>query len=407
MFAWLRRKSIRAQSNTLTTSEDLAQALSAVLHGPAKSGAAVTPDTAMRQATVYACVRIIAESIAHLPLVVYRRDGESRIPARDLRVYTLLHDRPNEWQTSYEFRELLTKDQELRGNGYARIVRNYRGEPDELIYLPSDLVRPQQDRRTLAVSYQYSQPGGKTVVLDRDEVFHIRGMGNGLVGLDPVSYYRETVGDAIAQQEHGSRFFSNGAKPLGLLEVAAGTNIGPAAQKALRDDFNLLYSGSENAHLTAVLPGGVSYKPVGISNENAQFLESRAFTRTEICGLFRVPPHKVGDLSRATFSNIEHQALEFVTDALLPRLVRWEQAIARDLLDDPALFAKFNVAALLRGDFKSRQEGLQIQRRNGVISANEWRALEEFNPRADDGGDAYIIEANMMADTGDSTDVQE
>ena len=400
MFSRWRRKKIQAQSNTLTTSEDLAQALHAAMQGPAKSGASVTPETAMRQATVYACVRIIAESIAHLPLAVFRRDGESRTPARDMRVYHLLHDRPNEWQTSYELRELLAKDIELRGNGYARIVRNFRGEPDELLYLPADKVAAQQDERTLAVTYQYARPDGRTVTLRRDEVWHVRGMGNGLAGMDPITCYRETVGDAIAQQEHGSRFFSNGAKPLGVLEVAAGTNIGGPAQTALREDFNTLYAGNENAHRTAVLPGGVTYKPVSISNENAQFLESRAFTRTEICGLFRVPPHKVGDLSRATFSNIEHQALEFVTDCLLPRLVRWEQAIGRDLLDDPDLFAKFNVSALLRGDFKSRQEGLQIQRRNGVISANEWRALEEFNPRTDDGGNAYIVEANMTADTG-------
>ena len=407
MFSRWRRKKIQAQSNTLTTSEDLAQALHAAMQGPAKSGASVTPETAMRQATVYACVRIIAESIAHLPLAVFRRDGESRTPARDLRVYHLLHDRPNEWQTSYELRELLAKDIELRGNGYARIVRNFRGEPDELLYLPADTVMAQQDSRTLAVAYQYASPDGRTVTLRRDEVWHVRGMGNGLAGMDPITCYRETVGDAIAQQEHGSRFFSNGAKPLGVLEVAAGTNIGGPAQTALREDFNTLYAGNENAHRTAVLPGGVTYKPVSISNENAQFLESRAFTRTEICGLFRVPPHKVGDLSRATFSNIEHQALEFVTDCLLPRLVRWEQAIGRDLLDDPDLFAKFNVSALLRGDFKSRQEGLQIQRRNGVISANEWRALEEFNPRTDDGGNAYIVEANMTADTGRPEDTND
>src|SRR5574343_831665 len=400
MFDWLRSRKLKAQSNTLTTSEQLEQALHVAIQAPAKSGASVTADSAMRQATVYACVRIITASLAHLPLAVYRRKGEVRTPARDLPIYRLLHDRPNEWQTAYEFRELIAKDVELLGNGYALISRNSRKEPDELIYLPAATVAVQQDGRTLQVTYKYQKPDGQSVTLRRNEVFHLRGIGNGLFGTDPISYYRETIGDAIAQQEHGSRFFSNGAKPLGILEVAAGTSIGKEAQQALREDFNSLYSGPENAHRTAVLPGGITYKPVGISNENAQFLESRAFSRTEICGMFRVPPHKVGDLSRATFSNIEHQALEFVTDSLLPRLVRWEQAIGRDLLDDPDLFAKFNVSALLRGDFKSRQEGLQIQRRNGVISANEWRALEDFNPRDDDGGSAYIVEANMAPDTG-------
>ena len=184
MFSRWRRKKIQAQSNTLTTSEDLAQALYAAMQGPAKSGASVTPETALQQATVYACVRIIAESIAHLPLAVFRRDGDSRTPARDLRVYRLLHDRPNEWQTSYELRELLAKDIELRGNGYAHIVRNARRDPDELFYLPADKVTVQQDERTLAVTYRYARPGGRTVTLRRDEVWHVRGMGNGLAGMD-------------------------------------------------------------------------------------------------------------------------------------------------------------------------------------------------------------------------------
>jgi HK97 family phage portal protein len=134
---------------------------------------------------------------------------------------------------------------------------------------------------------------------------------------------------------------------------------------------------------------------------DAQYIEARKFTRSEICSIFGVPPHKIGDLERATFSNIEHQALEFVQDAVVPRCVRWEQAIHRDLLDgDPNLYAKHNVSGLLRGDAKSRNEALQIQRRNGVISANEWRAYEDLNPRPDEGGDEYIIEANMTPDDG-------
>ena len=397
--AWLRP---RNQTNTLTTSQDLEQALRTVFAGGvAKSGASVTPETAMRQATVYACIRVIADSIAHLPLVVYRRDGEKRIPQREQRIYQLLHDRPNEWQTSFEWRELLARDIEMRGNGYSMIVRNFRGEPDELIRMHPDRTTPKQDQRTLAVTYSYARPDGRTIDLRQDQVFHVRGHGdNGLYGMDPIQYFRETIGDAISQQEHGSRFFSNGAKPLGFLEVPQGVKIGKESTDALRADFDAAYAGGDNAYKTAVLPGGITYKPVAISMENAQFIESRQFSRTEIAAIFRVPPHKVGDLSRATFSNIENQALEFVVDSLMPRLVRFEQAISRDLLSDPAMFAKFNVAALLRGDFKSRQEGLQIQRRNGVVSANEWRALEDFNPREDDGGNAYIIEANMAVDDG-------
>ncbi len=397
--AWFRP---RNQTNTLTTSQELEQALRTVFAGGvSKSGTNVTPETAMRQATVYACIRVIADSIAHLPLVVYRRDGEKRIPQRKKRIYQLLHDRPNEWQTSFEWRELLARDIEMRGNGYSLIVRNARGEPDELIRVHPDLMEPMQDEKTLKITYAYTKPDGRKVSLTQKEVFHVRGPGdNGLSGMDPIRYFRETIGDAISQQEHGSRFFSNGAKPLGVLEVPMGVKIGDAATAALRADFESAYSGGENAHKTAILPGGLTYKPVTISMQNAQFIESRQFSRTEIAAIFRVPPHKVGDLSRATFSNIEHQALEFVVDSLMPRLVRFEQAISRDLLNDSALFAKFNVAALLRGDFKSRQEGLQIQRRNGVVSANEWRALEDFNPRDDDGGNAYIIEANMALDDG-------
>ena len=368
-----------------------------------KAGVSVTVDRATRVSAVYASCRAIQDPIAASPLLLYRRTGdEDEVTDRADPLFRLLRDRPNEWQTAFEFRELMQRDLLLRGNAYALIVRGRRGQVSELLRLHPDAVEPKQDQATLAVVYEYRRPDGAVVVLQRREVFHLRGLGDdGLKGASPIGWFRETIGDAIATQEHGSRFWSNGAKPLGLLVQEAGTTLSDKARKDLRDDFQSMYAGGEKAYQTAVLPAGIKYESVEINHEDAQFLDTRKLQRSEIAAMFRVPPHKIGDLERATFSNIEHQAIEFVTDTITPWAVRWEQAIHRDLLDsDPDRFVRFNLGHLLRGDFKSRQEGLQIQRRNGVISANEWRRSEEMNGRTDAGGDQYIVESNMALNDG-------
>lgn len=388
-------------ANQLTGPMELEAALREMV-GDARSGAGVvvTSTRAARLAAVGSCIRVLADDIAALPLILYREDQTGqKIKDKTNPLYSILKSRPNEWQTSFEFRQFMQRCKLLRGNGYAYKVTGFGGRIVELIPLHPNSVAPKQDSSTLEVTYEYTRKDGRRVILKQNEVLHLRGPSDdGLIGLNTVAHYRETIGDGIAMRDHGSRFFANGARPSATLEAEG--KIGPEDKKAMREDFETLYSGIENSGRVAVLDQGVKYNQLSMSMEDAEYLDSRKFNRTEICGIFGVPPHKIGDLEKATFSNIEHQSLEYVNSSLMPHLVAWEQAIERDLISDPENFCKFNVDALLRGDFKSRQEGLAIQRRNGVINPNEWRDTEDMNRRADAGGEGYIIESNMQPDDG-------
>lgn len=367
--------------------------------GTTASGMNVTTESALRVSTVYACVRLISESIAQLPLSILRQDGENLSPATDHPVYSLLKDRPNEWQSAFEYVEMKVWDILLSGNAYSFKVPGTRGI-QELIRLNPARVKPEQDKDTLKVTYRIRMADGSARVFDQSEIMHWRGPGDGLVGMNPIEKHRETIGLAMATREHGARVFKNGARPAGLLIQEVGKELSPTARENLKKDFAELYEGVPNAGKTAILPVGISFETVNISNKDAQYLDTRKFQRSEIASIFRVPPHMIGDLEKATFDNIEMQSIEFVVFTLGAWLRRIEQAIKRDLLDDDDLFPKFNVNALLRGDSKSRAEALQIQRRNGVINANEWRKIEDMNPRTDPGGDEYIVEQNMGRQDG-------
>lgn len=392
----------RASDNRLTEYANLPKALQAMMQGAlSQAGVAVTYDSAMAVAAVYACVRVLAESVAMLPLPLYRRAGTRREQARDDPLWRLMHDQPNEWQTAMQWRELLVADVALRGNHYSMKALDSRGRVIELLRLHPDRVRAQQ-APDYSVSYQVDTRDGRSVTLGRDEVLHVSGLGDdGLSGLSVIKYHRHTIGDAIALRDTGSGFWRNGAHFGAVLTQDAQVRIAPEDRKAIRDDFAEQYGGSDKAGQTPFLPPGVDVKQVSLSQEDAQYLETRKFQVAEIARLFRVPPHMIGDLEKATFSNIEQQSLDFVTSCLMPWLVRLEQAFKRDLLaGEPDLYFKFNVDALLRGEAKARAETLQIKRRNGIISANEWRELDDMNPREDEGGDEYIVEQNMRQDDG-------
>ena len=217
--------------------------------------------------------------------------------------------------------------------------------------------------------------------------------------MSPIAQAREAVGLSLATEEYGAKFFGNGARPGGVLEHP-GILKDP---EKLRESWNKVYQGTRNSHKVAVLEEGMKYHTIGIAPEDAQFLETRKYQVNEICRIFRVPPHLVGDLERATFSNIEHQSIEFVQHTIRPWLVRWEQAISRSLLDEKErllYFAKFNVDGLMRGDYKSRMEGYAVGRQNGWLSANDIRGLEDLPPiPKEQGGDVYLVNGNMMTAT--------
>lgn len=371
---------------------------------PTIAGPVVTEKNASSVAAVYSCIDLICGTLSHVPLVLYRRDGERRVEAVDDDLYRLLHDQPNDWQSALEFRELMQRDLELRGNAYARIIRGTRGRVMELLRMHPDHVQVEQ-RADMSLRYSYSRDGQSSPRdLAQEEVFHLRGMGDdGIKGLSPIAQHRQTVGHALALQQHGSRFFSNGAKPGLALQLRDGYSMSEETRKELKEEIQEQYGGGTNAYRTMIIPEGLEHREVSLSMEDAQYIEARQFTRSEIYQVFRVPPHLVSDTEKSTSwgTGIEQLSIGFLVYSMARRFARWEQAIKRDLLRGrEGYYARHNVDALLRGDVKSRNEALQIQRRNGVITANQWLEKLDENPRRDPAGDMYIIEENMRYDDG-------
>lgn len=378
--------------------------------GGTTSGKAVTERSAMQMTAVYSCVRILAEAVAGLPLHLYKYTpdgGKERAITHPL--YRLLHDEPNPEMSSFVFRETLMTHLLLWGNAYAQIIRNGKGEVIALYPLMPNRMEVDRDKNgKLYYAYTTQQEDaptmkGSTVYLDPSEVLHIPGLGfDGLVGYSPIAMAKNAIGMAIACEEYGAKFFANGAAPGGVLEHP-GTIKDPAR---VRESWQSTFGGSGNANKIAVLEEGMKYTPIGISPEQAQFLETRKFQINEIARIFRVPPHMVGDLEKSSFSNIEQQSLEFVKYTLDPWVIRWEQTLSRTLFsteEKKEYFFKFNLEGLLRCDYASRMSGYATARQNGWMSANDIRELENLDRiPAEEGGDLYLINGNMckMSDAG-------
>ena len=369
--------------------------------GTSSSGKAVNERTALQTTAVYACVRILAETIAALPLHTYQHTNGGKEKAAEHPLYYLLHSEPNSEMTSFVFRETLMGHLLLWGNAYAQIIRHGRGRVVGLYpLLPNKMIVNRNDQGQLY--YQYEKDGC-LYILNRHEVLHIPGLGfDGLIGYSPIAMAKNAIGMAIATEEYGAKFFANGANPGGVLEHP-GVVKDPAR---IRESWNAVYQGSGNAHRVAVLEEGMKFQSIGIPPEQAQFLETRKFQINEIARIFRIPPHMIGDLEKSSFSNIEQQSLEFVMYTLDPWVVRWEQAIQRALFSESEkrqFFVKFNVDGLLRGDYESRMNGYAVGRQNGWLSSNDIRELENLNRIPEEaGGDLYLINGNMtkLAEAG-------
>lgn len=372
--------------------------------GGSTAGKTVTERSAMQMTAVYSCVRILAEAVAGLPLHLYKytKDG-GKEKAIDHPLYLLLHDEPNPEMSSFVFRETLMTHLLLWGNAYAQIIRNGKNEVIALYPLmPNKMTVDRDENGQLYYSYLRSSEDaptmkGSTVILKPKDVLHIPGLGfDGLVGYSPIAMAKNAIGMAIACEEYGAKFFANGAAPGGVLEHP-GTIKDPTR---VRESWQSTFGGSGNANKIAVLEEGMKYTPIGISPEQAQFLETRKFQINEIARIFRVPPHMVGDLEKSSFSNIEQQSLEFVKYTLDPWVIRWEQSLMRALLstdEKNQYFVKFNLEGLLRGDYQSRMNGYAIARQNGWMSANDIRELENLDLiPAEEGGDLYLINGNML-----------
>lgn len=362
--------------------------------GPTASGQPVTPETAMRNVAVFACVKVLAESVASLPLPTYRRlPGGGKDQARQHPLWKLLHDQPNRWQTSLEFREMMMMHLLLRGNAVARILPGPLGPIGELIPIHPDRITIEQNANgNLLYTIQNPETGG-SFVLTGDQVLHIRGMSSdGIVGISPIQALREAVGLGLATEQHGATLFGNGATPSGILSHPGA--LGDVAMENLKKTWKKNNSG-ENANSLEVLEEGMTFAPVGMTNEDSQFLLTRKFQAEEIARAYRVPAHLINILDHATFSNIEHQSLDFVVHSLRPWLVRWEQAILRDLIFEDDIFVEFTVDGLLRGDIQTRTEALSKQFLNGAINQDEWRALENRNPLDDELGKIHYVPLNL------------
>lgn len=381
------------------------------LFGRTTSGKPVNERTAMQTTAVYACVRILAEAVASLPLHVYeyQDDGGKKL-VHDHPLYYLLHDEPNPEMTSFVFRETLMSHLLIWGNAYAQIIRDEAGRVLGLYPLLPDKMDVQRDDKG-NIYYVYSRNSDENptfkeygnIKLKAEDVLHIPGLGfDGLIGYSPIAMAKNAVGMTLACEEYGASFFANGANPGGVLEHP-GVLKDPSK---VRESWNSVYRGVSNAHKIAVLEEGMKYQQIGIPPEEAQFLETRKFQVNEIARLYRIPPHMVGDLDKSSFSNIEQQSLEFVKYTLDPWVIRWEQSLQRSLLlpgEKGKYFIKLNVDGLLRGDYQSRMNGYAVGRQNGWFSANDIREMENMNPIPDEeGGNLYLINGAMtkLADAG-------
>ena len=372
--------------------------------GQTNAGKTVNERTAMQMTAVYACVRILAESIASLPLHLYEKgENGDRIKADGHPLYFLLHDEPNPEMTSFIFREVMVTHLLLWGNCYAQILRNGRGEVIGLYPLMSNMMSVERDQNG-QLFYRYQRLGGEPptmdgtdVILLSEDVLHIPGLGyDGLVGMSPIAACRNAVGMGLAADEYGSRFLSNGATPAGVLETP--TLIKDVSK--LRDSWEKAYGGTGNAGRVAILEEGVTFKPISMSPQDSQLLETRQYQLTEIARIFRIPPHMLQDLSRATFSNIEEQSLEFVKYTLNPWIIRWEQGMSKALLnaEEKCRYSiRFNVDGLLRGDYKSRMEGYRIGVSSGILSVNDCRRLENMDLLSEEeGGNYHLVQGAMV-----------
>lgn len=364
------------------------------------AGITVTPESAMRLSTVSACVRLISESVGSLPLHVYRRkDARTREKVTDTPEYRLLHAEPNRMMTAFVFRETLAAHVLVYGNAYALIIRNRNGEPTELLPVHPNDVRVMKEPTTGELAYDVRLDAAKVYRVNQANMLHVPGLAfDGISGMSPIKYAAQSIGLALAAEQYGAAFFGNGSIPAGVLEIAG--DVPAPKQRELLAAWNAAYGGSGNNGKTAVLVNGAKFNKVSISPNEAQFIETRKMQIGEIARWYRVPPHMIGDLERATFSNIEHQALEFVTHTLRPWLVRFEQEINRKLFPSSSsgmpsdTYAEFNVDGLLRGDIKARGDYYVRGRQWGWLSANDIRSKENMEPI--DGGDTYLTPMNML-----------
>lgn len=385
------KRLLTGKSDVIDTPEKLAAALGSGYQ--TVTGRTVSTNRAMQMTTVFACVRVLSESVGMLPCRLMKESGRNRDVATSHRLHRLLNVAPNSYMTAQEFWELLVACLCLRGNFYAYKVWAL-GNVVELLPIDPSRVTPKLND-DWTVTYEVAFKDGRKETLTQDDIWHVRLFTlDGVLGLNPIAYGRQAISLGLDTEEHGSRLFSNGAVTTGVL--ATDQQLTDTAFTRLKEQFAGEHMGVANAYKPMILEMGLNWKPISLNAEDSQFLETRKMQRDEICALFRVPPHLVANLEKATFNNVENLGLSFVNYSLIPYLTRIEQRIKVGLLnekDQATHYAKFNAGALLRGDLKGRYESYSKGIQWGILSPNDCRDLEDMNPR--DGGDLYLTPLNM------------
>lgn len=359
-------------------------------YGNSNSGRSVTPNTAMRTSAVFACVNVISQTVAQLPLPLYRRTATGKELATKHPLFNIVNRRPNKFHNSFNFREMLTAHQCLRGNSFAFINRVGNGRIYELLPLHPDCVGVYRDPWTWEITYTISQKKGIQGVFTPNEVLHVMGMTlNGFKGISPITYAREAIGLALATEEHGARLFSNGAQIAKAFKHPG--KLGDVTYERLKKSLSDEFSGVSNSNKTIILEEGMDISTLSMTSDDAQFLETRQYQVPEIARFFRMPLHKIQDMSASTNNNIEQQALEFISDTMLPWFTRWEAALNTQLLtpqEQGEYFFKFDVDEILRADMKSRFEAYSSAITSRIMNPNECREREDMNPYP--GGNEYV-----------------
>lgn len=380
--------------------------LEAALRGEAGlTGEVVTPETAMRVAAVFGCVRLISGGVATLPIDVKRRiDDRTRADASDHAVAQLLRRRPNRWQRPAQFKRMMQAHVLLRGNGYA-LKSVSRGEVRELIPIHPDRVTVRQ-LDSLALEYRVTRKNGSQIIVGQDEMFHLYGLTlNGYSGVTPLTYARETIGQARARDRQVAATFKHGARPSGAVSMPDDKKLTDAAFDRLQQSLDDFRAGGDKDGGVLLLEEGLKWETISMSPTDMQWIEAQKLSRSEICMFFGVPPSMIGDNSGSDSNwgtGLEQKSNGFVAYTLNDHLVMWEEELSA-MIADPAIYARFNRNALVRGDLKARWEAYVKALQWGVYSPNKVLELEDENPR--EGGDIYYPPPNTAG--GDSTSNKE
>jgi len=362
------------------------------------SGETVTEQTALTYSAVYNAISLISGTIGALPLHLMQRKDKTKRIADDRIMYRVMHDVANPYMTAMGLRECLMAHILAWGNGYAEIVRNGYGELQALWPIIPNRVTPRIIAGNLL--YRIQMPAGEDIYLPREQVLHIPGLGfDGFLGYSVVAMARRSIGLGMAMETFGSRFFGEGTHPSVIVEHP--TNLSPEAHANLKKSLSDVYSGLGNSHRLMLLEEGMKFQKIVIDPKDSQFLESRQFNIPEIARWFNLPPHKLKDLTKSSFSNIESEQISFVTDSILPWVIRLEQNYDYQLLTESdrqlsgrgRLYYKHNLEGLLRADSAARGAYYREMFNIGAMSINEIREKEDMDPIP--GGDIHLVPLNM------------